>query len=76
MSTNTITFSSELMKNYKQAEIMSPEAKFQALQTDDGCSLLFSVGADGVFYATEEKVAHTTGWEKTDLSSARNGFSG
>ena len=71
MSKNTITFSSELMKNYKQAEIMSPEAKFQALQTNDGRSLVFSIGTDGVFYVTEEKTAHATGWEKTDLSTAR-----
>jgi hypothetical protein len=67
---NTITFSSELMKNYKQAAIMSPEEKFEALQTDNGHALLFSVGTDKTFYVTQEISGHDTGWEKTDLSSA------
>lgn len=81
MSTNTITFSSELMKNYIQAELMSPDEKFEALQTDNGCSLLFSIGTDGTFYVTQESTGNATGWIKTDLSTALiqtnfNGVSG
>lgn len=73
-----INVTTELMKNYKQTELMSPEKKFEALQTNEGCSLLFSIGTDNIFYVTEETVGHDTGWEKTNLSSAQiqNSFSG
>ena len=50
MSTIKVTISNELMQNYKQAEIMSPEKKFEALQTKSGCSLLLSIGTDDVFF--------------------------
>ena len=46
MSGHQITFSSELMQNYLQAEIMRPEKGFQALQTGAGNALLFSIGMD------------------------------
>jgi hypothetical protein len=76
MSTQTITVSTELMKNYKQTLLMSPEKKFEALQTDKGHSLLFSIGTDektnsDAFYVTQETVGHNTGWEKTNMSSAQ-----
>ncbi|HEX6098964.1 MAG TPA: hypothetical protein VF432_21800 [Thermoanaerobaculia bacterium] len=71
MSVPTITVSTELMKNYKQALVMSPEKQFEALQTATGSSLLFSIGTDGVFYGTAETSAHSTGWTQTDLSSAQ-----
>ena len=71
MSSPKITVSTELMQNYKQALVMSPEKQFEALQTAKGNSLLFSIGTDGVFYVTEETVEHSTGWQKTDLSSAQ-----
>ncbi len=67
---NKITYSSELMKNYQQSEVMSPDEKFQALQTKTSLSLLFSLGSDGVFYVTEEGSQSTaTGWQRLDLSS-------
>ena len=69
MSSKLITYSSELMSNFKQAEVASPEAKFEALQTDGGNSLLFSVGTDGVFYVTQESPGLATGWDKTPLST-------
>ncbi|HVQ40225.1 MAG TPA: hypothetical protein VMS31_21975 [Pyrinomonadaceae bacterium] len=69
MPNKTITYSSEMMTNFKQAEVMSPERNFQALQTDEGHSLFFSVGTDDVFYLTQETPGHVTGWQKTDLSS-------
>lgn len=71
MSNDTITYSSELMKNYKQAELMSPEKRFEALQTNTGHPLLFSIGTDNIFYVTQETPGHSTGWVKTDLSSAQ-----
>jgi hypothetical protein len=65
-----VTFSSELMQNYKQAKVVTPDSQFEALQTNEGHSLLFSIGTDNVFYLTRECVDHSTGWEKTDLSSS------
>lgn len=68
-----------MMENYVQAEIISPQAKFEALQTSDGHALLFSVGTDGVFYLTrEESGKSAAGWSKTDLSSSqiKKDFSG
>ena len=70
MPNKTITYSSEMMTNFKQAEVMSWEGKFEALQTDEGHSLFFSLGTDDVFYLTQETPGHVTGWQKTDLSSA------
>jgi hypothetical protein len=70
MAKKLISYSSEMITNFKQAEVMSPEDKFEALQTDSGYSLLFSIGTDDVFYVTQETPGHATGWEKTDLSSA------
>jgi hypothetical protein len=69
-----IKFSTELMQNYKQAEVVAPEAKFEALQTSEGHSLFFSIGMDNIFYLTREIVEHSTGWERTDLSSALSQF--
>lgn len=69
MTKQLITYSSELMEQFKQAEVAAAEAKFETLQTDNGYSQLYSIGTDGVFYVTEEQIGHTTGWEKTDLSS-------
>lgn len=69
---NTITYSSELINNYIQAEIMAPDKTFEALQTNTGASLLFSIGTDNVFYATQETSGQSThGWSKTDLSTAQ-----
>ena len=79
MATINLTCSSEMMKNYLQAELISPQEKFEALQTGDGHSLLFSIGTDGVFYLfREESGKSAAGWSKIDLSSAliRRDFSG
>ncbi len=66
---NSIKYSSEFIQSYVQTEIMSPENKFQALQTNLGLSLFFSIGTDGKFYVTKETHGATkTGWEKISLS--------
>lgn len=64
-----LTYSSELMKNFKQATVMSPEEHFEALQTSTGLSMLFSISTDNVLYATVEQVGIQTGWTRFDLSS-------
>lgn len=66
----TITYSTELMKNYKQAEIMAPDASFAALQSADGNALLFSIGNDGVCYLTREVRGAQAGWRRSVLSGS------
>ena len=65
-----ITYSSELMKNYKQSNVISPQKKFKAVQTNSGDALLFSIGMDGTFYLIEQSTgSNTTGWQEIKLSS-------
>ena len=71
MSGHQITFSSELMQNYLQAEIMRPEKGFQALQTGAGNALLFSIGTDDALYVTVENPTSRQGWARANLSVAR-----
>ncbi|MDD7886899.1 hypothetical protein [Flavivirga sp. 57AJ16] len=71
-----INASSELMENNKQADIMSPQKAFQALQTKEGHSLFFSIGTDNVLYLTREVPGSESGWVKTDLSSCLSEFNG
>lgn len=57
------------MKNYVQAEIMSPQGNFEALQTESGLSLLFSKSTEGALFVTQEVQGTTkTGWLKHNLS--------
>jgi len=65
-----ITASTELMDNYMQSELISPQKKFRAVQTDQGLALLFSIGTDGIFYLIEQQTGHETGWVMIDLSSS------
>ena len=69
MATN-LSYSTELLTNYIQSEVVSPDKKFEAIQSPDGHSLLFSIGTEGVFYLIEEMPSLATGWQKNDLSSA------
>ena len=65
-----LSVSSELMKNQKQAEVMSPSSDFKVLQTHEGHALFFSIGEDDVLYLSREVMEHQTGWDRKDLSSA------
>ncbi|MDX2471571.1 MAG: hypothetical protein QNL04_13450 [SAR324 cluster bacterium] len=69
-----LSISSELMKNNKQANIMSAEKKFASLQTEEGHTLFFSIGNDNIFYLTREVPGSETGWVKSDLSSVLNQY--
>jgi hypothetical protein len=73
MSTH-ISAVTELMKNQKQADVMSPAKDFEVLQTNDGLSLFFSVGTDGVFYLSRQVPASDPGWKRHDLSSMLSAF--
>ncbi|MDH5826429.1 hypothetical protein [Sphingobacterium faecium] len=72
MPNKKIAFTTELMVNFKQAKVVSPQEKFQALQTSDGYSLLFSIGTDHKFYLTQQTSGTTAGWKQYDLSSQLN----
>jgi hypothetical protein len=73
-STNMkISTETEMMKNQKHAEVMSPDKAFEALQTSQGDALFFSIGTDGVFYVTRETRGSQTGWNRIDLSVALGG---
>jgi hypothetical protein len=39
---------SEWMKSQKHAEVMSPDGHFEVVQTDNECTLYFSLGTDSV----------------------------
>jgi hypothetical protein len=71
MSAYKIDYSTELMTNYVQAEIMRPETGIQALQTSSGNALLFSIGTDNALYATVEQPGSRSGWTRSNLSAAQ-----
>ncbi|KAF5632244.1 uncharacterized protein FTJAE_7576 [Fusarium tjaetaba] len=67
----SLTFTTEMMQNYVPGEIINPTGKFEALQTQDGHSILFSLSSANVFQAiVEQSGASSTGWRIVDLSSS------
>ncbi|MCJ1288432.1 hypothetical protein MMC26_007789 [Xylographa opegraphella] len=75
----SLTYSSELMQNYIQGGIVSPQGKFEALQTSDGHALLFAISTSGVLNVVAESSGTSrTGWVDTDLSTVtiQNKFPG
>ncbi|KAF5571848.1 hypothetical protein FPANT_13478 [Fusarium pseudoanthophilum] len=67
----SLTFTTEMMQNYVPGEIVNPTGKFEALQTQDGHSILFSLSSANVFQAiVEQSGASSTGWRIIDLSSS------
>jgi hypothetical protein len=65
----TITYSADLVRNFLQDDIVAPGSKFEALQGQDGASLLFSMGTDSALYVLAELPASRSGWGRTDISS-------
>jgi len=67
-----VKYSVEMMDNYIQAELISPQKLFEAYQAADGSSLLFSINSDDEFIVTlEESTVPSAGWSKFDLSSTQ-----
>ncbi|CAK4033847.1 Hypothetical predicted protein [Lecanosticta acicola] len=60
---------SEWMKAQKHADVMAPGGHFEVIQTHDETSIFFSLGTDGVLYATKEVQTSTAGFTREDLSS-------
>ncbi|CAJ1333017.1 unnamed protein product [Effrenium voratum] len=66
-----IETSAELMTNYVQSDILQPQKKFQALQTQAGLSLLFSIGTSDEFNVVVEEVGKSKhGWALCSLSQS------
>ena len=66
-----LAYSSEMMDNYVQGEIVSPTGKLEAVQTSDGHALLFAIDTSGIFHVMKEQSGSTsTGWEVDDLCSS------
>ena len=68
MSTK-LSVQSQLIDNYFLSEVVAPQKTFQAVQTDTGLALLFSIGSDSVFYLIQQEQGTRSGWKKTNLSS-------
>jgi hypothetical protein len=65
-----LTSSTELMQNYIRGEIISHEGKLEAVQTDDGLSMIFGVDSKGVLRIFKETSTEaTTGWDTYDIST-------
>ncbi|KAE8361158.1 hypothetical protein BDV27DRAFT_167157 [Aspergillus caelatus] len=65
-----LTYDTELIQNYIQGEIVSPKHKFEALQTNNGHTLLFGIDSSNIFHVIEESSGqHSTGWAQIDLST-------
>ncbi|HTE28313.1 hypothetical protein [Flavitalea sp.] len=65
-----ITNETELMYNQKGSLVTVPDKQFEALQTVEGRSLLFSIGLDNILFCTREVPGDTHGWVRVDLSSS------
>jgi hypothetical protein len=66
-----LTASSEIVQNSVQGQIVSPTGKFEALQTSDGHSLLFTVDSSGCLQIYVEQSGTTpTGWQVHVLSTS------
>jgi hypothetical protein len=65
-----VSSSAELMENYLHADVLRPQKKFTALQTDAGTALLFSISTDDELVVTKEVPGSRYGWEVDDLSKA------
>ena len=57
---------------------MLPDVEFEALQTSEGNSLLFSISSKNILYCTCEVPSDTHGWVRTDISAtlSERDFSG
>ncbi|MCX7108845.1 MAG: hypothetical protein NTX45_01710 [Proteobacteria bacterium] len=66
------TFSTavQLVTNYIQSESMAPDKQFQALQTEAGAALLFSIGTNEAFNVTSETPGAVTGWITSNITPA------
>lgn len=71
MSPYQISHGTELMQNYRQSDVMGPDEKFVALQTNAGDALLFSISTNPkILYVTKETPGDANqknGWVRRDL---------
>jgi hypothetical protein len=62
--------STELMKNYASASVVSAGERFEVAQDARGEPLLFSLSEDRRLFVTRRDAAGPTGWRRDDLSAA------
>ncbi|KAL3476175.1 hypothetical protein BJX99DRAFT_258689 [Aspergillus californicus] len=66
----SLDYSTQMMQNYIQGEVICPNRKFEALQTADGRALIFTLDTEDSFQVIEERSGSTaTGWEPVNLST-------
>lgn len=70
MPKHTITFSTELMANFKQVAAIAPQKKFHALQSPEQLPLLFSISNENVLLITRQLSAQQSGWAQDNVSAA------
>lgn len=64
-----ISYSTEVLTSFIQASTFAPDSKFEAVQTPDGHSLLFSISTDHRLFLTEEVIGNKSGWVSNDISA-------
>lgn len=79
IKTIELAHESELMTNYLQAEKINPQKKFEALQTNQGYTLLFTIDEKNTFQTIIESSGNPmnqlidetsiTGWQRKNLSA-------
>lgn len=62
-----IRHSSEFMKNQKAASALPAQSRFEALQTDNGNALFFSISDNGRLFMSAEQNDTNVGWAGVDL---------
>ncbi|PSK55408.1 Histone transcription regulator 3 [Elsinoe australis] len=75
----TVKSTTDMMQNYVYAETFAPAAEFEAMQSDDGHAMLFSVDTFGALQGVREQSGQTkAGWLQYDLSTSiiNSAFSG
>jgi len=65
----SLKWESELMRNQKHAQLLSPESSFDVIQTPTGAAYL-SISTDHSFYVTREVLASNTGWQRLNQSDS------
>ncbi|RBR13209.1 hypothetical protein FVER53590_09895 [Fusarium verticillioides] len=67
----SLTLSSDMIQSYIPGQIVNAASKFEALQTDDGHSILLGLSSSNVLQAiVEQSGATSTGWQQIDITSA------
>lgn len=70
MSNHIITYSTELMANFKQVAAIAPQKKFHALQSPEHLPMLFSISNENALLITRQLTGQATGWAQHNISDS------